>query len=752
METLRDRNSTSFQKELNALLKKLQHEKTDILQYHQRITHDYLLKYPHVRGVLGYQEMGSGKSILAVSVCESVLRAYPDKRILIITSKSLQNNMRESIEKYINLQVERGQHSVMDADTMERHIQTNYNFISLNAGNMLRQVNRVNKPEDLERILGVSELMESKDDQNLQSQAELEKIRELGNLDDTFVVIDEAHNFFNSIAHGSKNAMGLYYMIMDAKRIKLLFLTGSPIINDPYEVALCYNMLAGRMDPGSDSGPETLFGEDYESFVKYFIDHAAGLDPNNPAAPIMKNMDKFANRIVGLTSYYSTLQGDSSDKFPEMLPLQVVTVPMSNKQYGLYSLARDKELEEAKRNVFKTAKKTLQKPSGASSSYRVRSRQISNVLYPESASEVIQEGGNMRYVKYPDRIPKETFSEEQLRIYSPKILSILQHISKHTLPNVLKPFSEDKSSGSKKSGSGDKPGIGPVLVYSQFLDSGISILAQALEYYGMKNIQSQDEALKGPPAGGGFCIISGEVDTDVRSELIRVFNSTANTHGEIISVLLFTSTGAEGMDTHRVRAVMIMEPYWHWARHLQVWYRGIRFESHMDLPPEERNMQPYIFLSDYPEGSGKNKETAQHRKLEDTTDVTLYKKAKQNQELIQQFLKVMQQCSLDCCIWSTDCRICQATGRILFVPNLDKDMSAPNNCIPERSEKIQAKSVTLGDVEYKYTADKHATPEITMYKYNSNLDGYEVMSIADPEYVELYNVIAKKEKLPILDI
>ena len=767
MDKLRDRNNTSFAKELSGLLEKLEHNKDDPLQYHQRIAHDYLLNYPHIRGILGYQEMGSGKSILAVSLCESIAVKFPNMKVLIVASKSLHNNMKDNIKKYLTIKAEKGGTAPPSSEEMDNHINDAYQFISLNAGNMLKQVYKANKPEDLEELNDISSAEEM-------IEKELQKIKELGNLDDTFVVIDEAHNFFNSIVHGSKNAIGLYNLIMNAKGIKLLFLTGSPIVNDPFEIAVCYNMLAGKMISKIDRvyHEDTLFGEDYDDFIRYFVQDYSGLDldKSKTGPPMMKNMDKFANRIAGLTSYYNTARGDVKGLFPKLLDLEIVKVHMSGKQYGMYAAARDREMDESKKNIYRSNKKPLQKPGGSISSYRVRSRQISNFLYPPYASNSQQDNrGGLTYQKDINKLTDRTFelnTEDGLHIWSPKMVQILICMSRHTLPGVLDPFKKlDKSDKAKKE-------IGPVLVYSQFLDSGISVLGKIMEYYGIKEIRSVEDALalssSKTKSQGAYCVISGEVDTDVRAELLKVFTSPSNKRGELIPILLFTSTGAEGMDTKYVRAVMAIEPYWHWARMMQVFSRGVRLGSHLDLPEEDRTVRPYIFLSDYPietetSSEDEHMKNLQKRKTqEDTTDVTLYTKSQQSRHLINQFLRVMQEASIDCYLWNSrseetsdsldklHCRICKPTNRLLFIPNLDKDIASTSNCVPDTSEKIKAKTIILNfpdrKEEYKYSIGPE-DDDIHIYEYNESLNGYEEIGADHISYLEIYDSIAKKEKI-----
>jgi hypothetical protein len=351
-----------------------------------------------------------------------------------------------------------------------------------------------------------------------------------------------------------------------------------------------------------------------------------------------------------------------------------------------------------------------------------------------------------------------------LDAWSPKMKEILIRISRHTQPGVLDEFKKIDEEP-KKSGKA----IGPILVYSQFLDSGIAVLGKAMERYGVREIKKTDDILSEiknkNKNKGAYCIISGEVETEIRAELLKIFTSPENIRGEILPILLFTSTGAEGMDTKYVRAVLAIECYWHWARMEQIFARGVRLGSHMDLPESDRTVQPYLFLSDYPLASSvadideDHFKNLEHRKKqEDTTDVTLYSKALQNRYLINQFLRVMQESSIDCTLWNNQndevdkirCRVCQPTDRMLFMQNLDKDMLTPSACQEERKEeKVKAKSVivktTDGKKDYKYSVEGD---DIHIYEFNEKLNGYEEVEVEHPNYLEIYKAIGKKEKIP----
>lgn len=784
MDKLIPRNNTSFLKNVHEVLKSIAQDKGDPLKYHQRLVHEYLLYYPHIRGILAYWEMGAGKTLLAVSVCDSVVQNESSgyKKILFVSSKTLHGNFVGDYKKYLKMI----NNPIADSEQeMEKYIEKNCQFITLTANNMLQQVYKSTKMEGEE--IFTESIIESSEGADVKKlREELEKLNALGNLDNTFIMIDEAHNFFNGITNGSKNYIGLYQLIMEAKNIKILFLTGSPITNDPFEIGLCFNMLNGYYYESSKKSKKsserlTLFGEEYDDFRKYFVVHPFADQVENEAEtkkipiPIIKNKEKFANRIVGLVSYYGTDQAAIQKLFPKLEELIIQKVPMSAKQYAAYAAARDKEQEESKRGMFKGSRRPLQKPQGASSSYRVRSRQISNFLYPKYASKAVStsldEKGQIKYEKNPEGLradtfkivekPKKTEAEEDfgLETWSPKMLQMLINISIHLPAGILDEFKKLAKTPEwmpEIIKNKQKPGIGPGIIYSQFIDSGIGIFGRILEHYGLKEIKNADEAAKITSKTGTFAIISGDVPPEFRIEIVRLAISPENKNGSLLSLLLITATGAEGISTKYMRHVHAIEPFWHWSRLAQVFARAARLGSHVDLPESERTVQPYLYLSDYP-AVFEDKEQMKIKTVEDTTDVTLYYKAIQNQILINSFLKTIKEVSIDCHThYSTDakgqksdihCKICAPTNEPLFIADLDSDMKSPSPCQELKEEKIKATSITLEDDkgvrEYMYY---YADKQLHILAFNPQLNAYQEIFEYHPDYYALYEKINKKSK------
>ena len=72
-------------------------------------------------------------------------------------------------------------------------------------------------------------------------------INNLNPFDDKVIIIDEIHNFTSGITGSGYNNQRLYELILRAKNTNLIFLSGTPVINFPYELGLMYNLLKGLM-------------------------------------------------------------------------------------------------------------------------------------------------------------------------------------------------------------------------------------------------------------------------------------------------------------------------------------------------------------------------------------------------------------------------------------------------------------------------------------------------------------------------
>ena len=288
---------------------------------------------------------------------------------------------------------------------------------------------------------------------------------------------------------------------------------------------------------------------------------------------------------------------------------------------------------------------------------------------------------------YRDRIQKSLellyknrrkyLSPKGLEKYSPKFLKVLQNI---TSPN--------------------NPGLH--LIYSQFRTiEGIGVLSLILEANGFrkftltKNNGIWDIPPMSPEEAGKptFALYTG-TETAEEKEIIRnIFNSdwkklpstlaaklkqmNNNNHmGEIIKVLMITSSGSEGITLKNTRFVHIIEPYWHPVRTDQVIGRARRICSHQDLPEEYKTVEVFIYLMTFtdeqlngvrnPETKEKSKAIVSDstklskgdRSKEDkdkvfTSDETLYEISMRKKRISNSILRAIKETSIDCSVYST---------------------------------------------------------------------------------------------------
>jgi len=655
MESLPPRNNTSFHQALAQALGKVP-KQNEILRYQQALTLEYVVKNPRCKGLLVDHALGTGKSIDAISIAEKLVRK--GFQIILLSSKSLQENFKDDIIKYKKL------NGKSEAEAQEEMLR-DYVFISTKNSATLRR------------------LMETQSEAAESPFGEDEAVVE-NTLENKLLIVEEAHNLFNGIINGAKSDVGIYKIIMKSKNVKVLFLTGSPIMNDPAELMPCFNMLTRT----------ELFGKSYRDFYKYFVD-----SKNHT----IKNRQKFQNRIVGLVSHYKLPKDPKL--FAKKLPTQVHRIPMSPEQFNAYSAARDKEIEETVRRMGKPAARVgMSKPKGLSTTYRIRSRQISNVFYPDEA---------IRKVKTPYGYKEERILGKlelrDLKKYMPKMEHIMKQINDN--PKKL------------------------VVIYSQFLDAGILAAAKALRQRGYHAIKNPlDFAKKGP----GYGLIYGAVEPEDRNMIIKMFGASDNKHAQHMHVLFITKTGAEGINIFNARMLFLMEPYWNPTLMNQLEGRIRRAGGHKDLPQKERTVQTFIYLADYPVKYPKE------NIKELPTDADIYKEAKNKEKLINSFLTAMREVAIDCTTHNYEnCKICAPTDLQLFVPDLDKDMKTGSPCQPIQTKKITVEEILTDAGKFYFMQDGD---KIRILEERPDMGGHLEIFPDHEHYADIYEAILNNKK------
>ena len=588
-------NNTNDIVEVYNYLNNTQYNKNNLLLYHQNIVLSYFKKFSK-RGLLVFHGTGSGKTLLSLALAKEFNKEY---KIVVISPKSTQDNFKKDLLK-------------LDSDI---HL----NFVSLNAGNMITQLSNIGKTK---RVIKLEKGIESH-----------------VSLNNMFIIVDEAQNLFNGIVNGSQNATEFYRLCIKAKNVKLVFLSATPITNNPFEIVPIFNMLAGY----------SLLPEDYSDFNELFGESENGL---------IKNIDILKNRIFGLTTYVGDLHKPISvnkiikrDNFPNQLRTIIEKVPMSSEQFNSYSHARDKERPTKNDSMYKKKVKHMQIPkSGSGSVYRVYTRQLSNFLYDTPGSVQLK--------------------TQDLKTNSPKIKRLLVNLANH------------------------KNNIS--LVYSNFIKNGLEIIKSVLLSKGYNEYDHYNIRYN-----NSFVMITGNVNENERVKLINVFNSKQNKNGKYIKIMLLSPTGAEGLDLKNVCSVHILDPYWNYGRIEQIIARAIRYNSHLDLELTDRVVQPYLYLADYPVNyKGNQKELTTDIQLYSNSLKKKENILNYYYMIIESSLDCKINFKGN---EKINCLDCNPTNNVLFLKNIKKDILKGNNCLKRESKELTVKVIVYKGKEYYYT-------------------------------------------------
>ena len=391
--------------------------------------------------------------------------------------------------------------------------------------------------------------------------------------------------------------------------------------------------------------------DNFDEFKQYFINSDNSI----------KNSNMFKMRILGLTSYFRSVQEKLMPRYNESTDLKVIEIDMSDFQFGIYEEARAQERKIEDNNKKKQMKKQKKEDdiyNDTVSTYRIFSRAFCNFVFPrpdikrpmpndgESIldvmentkldqeaveipnPEIIAQDNEGKYEfedikdlkkdinqEFDDTYEKRVqtalslleknkdkyLTKDALSIYSPKFLNILENISDDDYKGVHLMYSQFRT----------LEGIG---IFRLVLDANgytqFKIKKSGGEY--VLNINKEDT---GKPM---YALYTGTETFEEREIIKNILNSSwklvpssivkeifkyapNNYMGDIIKLLMITASGAEGITLRNVRYVHITEPYWHPVRTRQVIGRARRICSHSDLPEDLRTVEVFMYIMKFSE-------------------------------------------------------------------------------------------------------------------------------------------------------
>lgn len=668
-----DRNSTSFNAQLRHFFKTVRFDPaTSHLRYVQFVVKTYIEQTlgGHIlnggRGLIINHTMGIGKTITAIELMEMLrLRGH---RVLCIGPKAIAENLDANVAKWSKMI---GRAVLTNADGSPA-----YTYLTLRANNLLEQIKRdAYIPTVAGRKIG-----------ELPATATL-----VGALKKTVVVIDEAHLFCNSVAHGRAIAVELYKALMVAPDCYVFLLTGTLVVNSPFEAVPAINLVLGK-----PYLPETEdeFNEQYGTLELQAI-----------------NGSRIQNIASGLISY-AALDADDVN-FPRKLRTKVVMLEMRDEQLSQYLDAREIEANENKANGFNERNKKLFLRSfeGAdkmSSSYRVRSRIASNgpnkvnwicelvAAHPNELMLVhmpFVENGGVRSVA---KALMERLEYRELKIRDGEVIEGPPDMRLDAIPVDVDPLALDAP------------------------PAGHEVDGRIVKY---------------------FVVLSGDSsDKRTVAKLLSILNCVNNRYGAYCHVLLTTSVGSTGLDLKNGRIVVYTEPSWHLEEFNQTVARYVRLGASNALPVAEREVQPYILVSVESRRADTSDEPGDRIQRRQSTDEYLLELSVLKMRSNASFLQLLRGVSIECLAGiaadPSTCRTCVANDMPLTLGSHRNDVRVPNPCLDARAADIdpkQMKKMEVSDGVYTYEIHYHKVD-------NNGLPNSYLMYEYDPaslQYIKL---------------
>ena len=157
------------------------------------------------------------------------------------------------------------------------------------------------------------------------------------------------------------------------------------------------------------------------------------------------------------------------------------------------------------------------------------------------------------------------------------------------------------------------------IIYSNFVDAGLAPYAAGLERAGVPS-----------------AFFHGGVSPKARQAAVDAYNQGK------LRALLIGPAGAEGISTKGTSLIQLLDPHWNEARTQQARGRGLRFDSHRDLPPELKNVavQRYLNQSEEPGWFGRK---FLGKKRERTADEVLERLTAEKEQLNESFRNLLKE-------------------------------------------------------------------------------------------------------------
>lgn len=633
---------------------------------HQHLIEHYLSVQTPYRSLLLYHALGSGKTCASVAVAEALLRAnddYNKYEVWIIVPQAL----RKSYQEQVFQATKSG--NLREQCTGDSYLKLVPDYKRLSTDAIVSRVRQLVK--NRYRFFTYDSFA-----------THIETLAAAGtNIENKLMIVDEAHNIRIGEEGKRLNDETFLELLRAGTNNRLILLSATPMFDSWTEIGWLLELCAANdkrpfkrfklfTDTGekSEAGFATLsqMAQEYISYVKGgnpFV-FAARLSPQDSgiATLTVDEVPTIGYNGKAIATKDADWLGDISDGL-------VVSTLSGEQERAVRETKKSKSKRKSKsktKSIPKSSSKIeddddSETHGGANEIEEIEENgeeaieaveAIEAIEAVEAVEEIIETKDPLSTQQQATNIaiggrtgesailsifaPTDTATPLQFR-YSTKPASIADaplhpnHLSKHSakIAKIVELVGRAK---------------GVVLIYSQFIWSGVVPIAFALEHLGWTRYKSRP--LLHPPtaataSSATYAIISGKrgLMSPTNDDIRKAINATANADGSVIKVLLLSPIGSEGFSFRNVREMHILDPWYHLNRNEQVIGRAIRTCSHVDLPIEERNVTVFLHATKY--GSVANASRT-------TPDMHAYRLAANKKKMVDEVNATIEANAMDC--------------------------------------------------------------------------------------------------------
>ena len=228
---------------------------------HQKIIRDYINNNSPYRGVLLYHGLGVGKTCASIAIAEGF---KSNKKIIVMLNRSLRENFRDNL-KFCGFEFFRTNqhwffHRFSDDDpmktyarelgiTIKRDLKGAW-FVDFTKKTNYDKLTTIQQKQVGDQIDTMIDSRYSFINLDGLNEKKLIQMQSQKIFDNCVLIIDEVHNLTNAMSKSKPGIRAKYLenLIMNAENLKLVFLSGTPMINNLFETAKLFNMLRGYIN------------------------------------------------------------------------------------------------------------------------------------------------------------------------------------------------------------------------------------------------------------------------------------------------------------------------------------------------------------------------------------------------------------------------------------------------------------------------------------------------------------------------